>query len=49
MSASANKLSNFKNQAGTYAALIMDELDPDHRGYIEVIYEYTILAYFRLF
>ncbi|KAJ0911604.1 putative NAD(P)H oxidase (H(2)O(2)-forming) [Helianthus annuus] len=36
MSASANKLSNFKNQAGTYAALIMDELDPDHRGYIEM-------------
>ncbi|KAK9075794.1 hypothetical protein SSX86_004123 [Deinandra increscens subsp. villosa] len=36
MSASANKLSNFKNQAGTYAGLIMDELDPDHRGYIEM-------------
>ncbi|CAI9297887.1 unnamed protein product [Lactuca saligna] len=36
MSAAANKLSNFKNQAGTYAALIMDELDPDHRGYIEM-------------
>ncbi|GKB13599.1 putative respiratory burst oxidase homolog protein H, partial [Tanacetum coccineum] len=36
MSASANKLSNFKTQAGTYAALIMDELDPDHRGYIEM-------------
>ncbi|KAI7744295.1 hypothetical protein M8C21_031073 [Ambrosia artemisiifolia] len=34
MSASANKLSNFKKQAGTYAALIMDELDPDHRGMV---------------
>lgn len=36
MSASANKLSNFKTHAATYAALIMEELDPDHMGYIEV-------------
>lgn len=36
MSASANKLSNFKQQAGTYASLIMEKLDPDHLGYIEV-------------
>lgn len=37
MSASANRLSTFKKQAGTYAALIMERLDPDHYGYIEVI------------
>ncbi|CAA0823154.1 Putative respiratory burst oxidase homolog protein H [Striga hermonthica] len=36
MSASANKLSNFKQQAATYASLIMEELDPDHQGYIEM-------------
>lgn len=36
MSASANKLSKFKQHAPTYAALIMEELDPDHMGYIEV-------------
>lgn len=36
MSASANKLSKFKQHAPTYAALIMEELDPDHLGYIEV-------------
>lgn len=36
MSASANKLSKFKQQAPTYAALIMEELDPDNQGYVEV-------------
>lgn len=36
MSASANKLANFKKHAATYAASIMEELDPDNRGYIEV-------------
>lgn len=36
LSASANKLSNLKQQAASYAALIMEELDPDHLGYIEV-------------
>ncbi|CAN4119972.1 unnamed protein product [Withania somnifera] len=36
MSASANKLTNFKQHAATYAALIMEELDPDHLGYIEI-------------
>ncbi|PIN10074.1 Ferric reductase, NADH/NADPH oxidase [Handroanthus impetiginosus] len=36
MSASANKLSKFKQHAGTYASLIMEELDPDHQGYIEM-------------
>ncbi|GFP80331.1 putative respiratory burst oxidase homolog protein h [Phtheirospermum japonicum] len=36
MSASANKLSKFKQHATTYASLIMEELDPDHQGYIEM-------------
>nr|ASN77884.1 pollen NADPH oxidase [Olea europaea subsp. europaea]ASN77885.1 pollen NADPH oxidase [Olea europaea subsp. europaea] len=36
MSASANKLAKFKQHAATYAALIMEELDPDHHGYIEM-------------
>lgn len=36
MSASANKLSKFKQHAPTYASLIMEELDPDQKGYIEV-------------
>ncbi|GKV08215.1 hypothetical protein SLEP1_g19880 [Rubroshorea leprosula] len=36
LSASANKLGNLKEQAATYASLIMEELDPDHLGYIEI-------------
>ncbi|PNT71083.1 hypothetical protein BRADI_2g22820v3 [Brachypodium distachyon] len=36
LSASANKLGNLKKHAGTYASLIMEELDPDGRGYIEI-------------
>ncbi|KAJ7565052.1 hypothetical protein O6H91_02G045800 [Diphasiastrum complanatum] len=36
LSASANKLSKMKEQAEEYAALIMEELDPDNRGYIEL-------------
>jgi len=36
LSASANKLSKLKELAEEYAALIMEELDPDHLGYIEV-------------
>lgn len=35
-SASADKLYKFKTHAATYAALIMEVLDPDHIGYIEV-------------
>lgn len=35
-SASANKLSNIQKQAEEYAALIMEELDPDNLGYIMV-------------
>ncbi|XP_060168894.1 putative respiratory burst oxidase homolog protein H [Lycium barbarum] len=36
MSAAANKLTNFKKHAATYASLIMEEFDPDHLGYIEI-------------
>ncbi|GJN03682.1 hypothetical protein PR202_ga21153 [Eleusine coracana subsp. coracana] len=35
-SASANKLSKLKEQAEEYAALIMEELDPENFGYIEL-------------
>lgn len=37
LSASANKLAKLKDQAEEYAALIMEELDPDNLGYIEVV------------
>jgi respiratory burst oxidase len=37
LSASANKLSKLKEQAAEYAALIMEELDVDGVGYIEVL------------
>lgn len=36
LSASANRLAKLKKHATTYASLIMEELDPDARGYIEV-------------
>ena len=36
LSASANKLSKLQEQAERYAALIMEELDPENLGYIEV-------------
>ncbi|XP_059642697.1 respiratory burst oxidase homolog protein C-like [Cornus florida] len=36
LSASANKLSSLQKQADEYAALIMEELDPEHHGYIMV-------------
>ncbi|KAL8146198.1 hypothetical protein AgCh_004080 [Apium graveolens] len=36
MSAAANNLGNFKRHAGRYAAVIMEELDPDQLGYIEM-------------
>lgn len=38
LSASANKLSNIQKQAAEYAALIMEELDPENAGYIMVLY-----------
>ncbi|CAN4098885.1 unnamed protein product [Withania somnifera] len=43
MSASANKLSKFKQHAATYASLIMEELDPNHLGYIEMWQLKTLL------
>ncbi|XP_068662864.1 respiratory burst oxidase homolog protein B-like [Aristolochia californica] len=36
LSASANKLSKIKERADEYAAFIMEDLDPDNLGYIEV-------------
>ncbi|KAH7522857.1 hypothetical protein ACOSP7_008923 [Xanthoceras sorbifolium] len=36
LSASANKLSKIQESAEEYAALIMEELDPDNLGYIEL-------------
>ncbi|KAE8728428.1 Respiratory burst oxidase-like protein C [Hibiscus syriacus] len=36
LSASANKLSNIQKQTEEYAALIMEELDPDNVGYIMI-------------
>ncbi|XP_012448360.1 respiratory burst oxidase homolog protein D [Gossypium raimondii] len=36
LSASANRLSNIQKQAEEFAALIMEELDPDNAGYIMI-------------
>ncbi|XP_051132221.1 putative respiratory burst oxidase homolog protein H [Andrographis paniculata] len=36
MSAAANNLAKFKEEASTYASLIMEKFDPDNRGYIEM-------------
>ncbi|KAL4189479.1 hypothetical protein AMTRI_Chr08g165590 [Amborella trichopoda] len=43
LSASANKLAKIKEHAKTYAALIMEELDPDDLGYIEIWQLETLL------
>ncbi|ESW12296.1 hypothetical protein PHAVU_008G100700 [Phaseolus vulgaris] len=43
LSASANRLGNLKSHADGYAALIMEELDPDHNGYIEMWQLETLL------
>ncbi|KAL5232548.1 hypothetical protein ABZP36_031324 [Zizania latifolia] len=43
LSASANKLSRLKEQAEEYAALIMEELDPEGLGYIELWQLETLL------
>lgn len=45
LSASANKLSRLQEQAEEYAALIMEELDPERLGYIEVRVGSTFLFY----
>jgi len=36
LTASANKLSKILERVDEYTAMIMEELDPDNRGYIEV-------------
>ncbi|XP_059642510.1 respiratory burst oxidase homolog protein C-like isoform X2 [Cornus florida] len=36
LSASSNKFTNIQKQAGEYAALIMEELDPENHGYIMI-------------
>lgn len=46
LSASANKLSKIQDRAEEYAALIIEELDPDNLGYIEV---YILSNYFLNF
>ncbi|KAF8388686.1 hypothetical protein HHK36_025366 [Tetracentron sinense] len=43
LSASANKLSKLKEQAQEYASLIMEELDPENLGYIELWQLETLL------
>ncbi|CAL9764930.1 unnamed protein product [Musa acuminata subsp. burmannicoides] len=43
LSASANKLSRLKEQAEEYAALIMEELDPERLAYIELWQLETLL------
>ncbi|KAJ3691339.1 hypothetical protein LUZ61_020503 [Rhynchospora tenuis] len=43
LSASANKLSRLKEQSEEYAALIMEELDPEGLGYIELWQLETLL------
>ncbi|CAA0810966.1 Riboflavin synthase-like superfamily protein [Striga hermonthica] len=43
LSASANKLSNLKEGAKEYASLIMEELDPERLGYIELWQLETLL------
>ncbi|XP_073526452.1 uncharacterized protein [Phyllobates terribilis] len=43
LSASANKLNNLKQQSAVYASLIMEELDPDQLGYIEIWQLETLL------
>ncbi|CAH8381233.1 unnamed protein product [Eruca vesicaria subsp. sativa] len=43
LSASANKLAKLKEQAEEYASLIMEELDPENLGYIELWQLETLL------
>jgi hypothetical protein len=37
LSASGDKRAKLNKHATTYASLVMEELDPDGRGYIEVL------------
>ncbi|KAI7748341.1 hypothetical protein M8C21_027989 [Ambrosia artemisiifolia] len=43
LSASANRLAKFKEEAEEYASLIMEELDPENLGYIELWQLETLL------
>ncbi|XP_019458076.1 PREDICTED: respiratory burst oxidase homolog protein C-like [Lupinus angustifolius] len=45
LSATANKLSNIQQQAEEYAALIMEELDPDETGFINIDNLETLLLH----
>ncbi|CAL0325243.1 unnamed protein product [Lupinus luteus] len=45
LSATANKLSNIQKQAEEYAALIMEELDPDETGFINIENLETLLLH----
>ncbi|KAE9610188.1 hypothetical protein Lal_00006596 [Lupinus albus] len=45
LSATANKLSNIQKQAEEYAALIMEELDPDETGFINIDNLETLLLH----
>lgn len=47
LSASANKLAKLKEQAEEYASLIMEELDPENFGYIEVKKEEAYIILFK--
>lgn len=49
LSASSNKLSRLKEQAEEYAALIMEELDPERLGYIEVCNLVFLVVFGNLF
>jgi len=42
LTASANKLSKILERVDEYTALIMEELDPDNLGYIEVCSIHTL-------
>jgi hypothetical protein len=48
LSASANKLSKLKEQAEEYASLIMEELDPENLGYIEVNNKFNLQMMIKL-
>ncbi|KAL3735246.1 hypothetical protein ACJRO7_024387 [Eucalyptus globulus] len=43
LSAASNRLSNLQQQAASHASLIMERLDPDHQGYIEMWQLKTLL------
>jgi respiratory burst oxidase len=48
LSASANKLSKIQERAEEYAALIMEELDPDNLGFIKVYIQNSSVSFLGL-